>query len=187
MEVRTHEWRCSRWHVNRLPWALPTSWEWSVGAIGRSRGFQIPYIEIYFIKITIRLENNVHIVETGDLFINQSLVAYNSKLRTDIFVTAEMMQQSELTSGIEKSNWLIRTYLISLKHRLVRIRWRDRIWAMEGLYISHHPYLRIDVRDFLDGASFARTTMPCSYNTTIGALTQFFDKLVLRVYHKVWV
>jgi hypothetical protein len=43
------------------------------------------------------LENNVHIVETGDLFTSQFLAAHNSKLRTDIFVTAEMMQQSELT------------------------------------------------------------------------------------------
>ena len=50
----------------------------------------------------------------------------------------------------------------------------------ESLYIGHHPYLGGDVCNFLDCASFARATMSCSYNTTIG----FFDKLVLRVYHE---
>ena len=53
-----------------------------------------------------------------------------------------------------------------------------------NLYIGHHPYLCVDVRDFLNRTSFARTTVPCSYDATIGALTQFFDKLILRVYDK---
>ena len=39
-------------------------------------------------------------------------------------------------------------------------------------------YLGVDVGDFLDCATFARSTVPCSYDAAICALSQFFNEFV---------
>jgi len=48
-------------------------------------------------------------------------------------------------------------------------------------------YLCVDVRDFLDGAPFARTAMSGGYDTSISALAEFLDELVLGIDDKIRV
>jgi hypothetical protein len=95
-----------------------------------------------------------------------------------------MVQQSEFTSGIEKPRRLIRT-IPNLPQASFGEDTLERYNLRYGKVVCWTPpYLGVDVRNFLDRASFARATMSCGHDTTISALTKFFDELVLRVYHE---
>lgn len=92
-------------------------------------GFHELFIKVHFIKIAARLEYDIHVVQT-----------------CNVFVSTEMVKQPDLS----------KTPL-------------------------GQDTLSVDVSDFLDSASFTRSTMSGGYYTTISALTEFLYELIFRV------
>ena len=87
-------------------------------------------------------------------------------------------------------------YLISRRHRFVRILWLkehdDRQYydlhlhsssATQGTKstIRQIAHLCVDVCDLFDCAAIAGAPVLCGYDTTVGTLAEFLDELIFRV------
>ena len=78
------------------------------------------------------------------------------------------------------------TYLISLRHLFVKIRFISRrtLVSIGIRSVCRESHLGINVGNFLDSAAFPWPAMSCCYYASIRTLSEFFDKLILGIHHE---
>ena len=74
-----------------------------------------------------------------------------------------------------------RTYLISRKHRLVKILWRRTRGHEKDREREEKAHLGVDIRDLLNGTTLARSTMFRGDDAAVRTLAKFFDELIFRI------
>lgn len=142
------------------------------------------YVEIDFIEIAVRMEDDVHVVQAGNLQGGVRLTAEDPLRDTRNSHFYGRGSGAVAWRNISRNVFMGSrgdSHLISRRHRFVRILWCPIYVSRKYADEMSKTGLGVDVCDFLYSASLSRPAMLSRNDTTIRTLTQFFDELVLRV------